>query len=362
MSELKTKSNRERFSNSSTQRYSPHRQSPTLAELNIDYPVAKRPAFSAAYSPPPHSLSSTTPFFTAISDSPSPSMPLPRGIFNDKEGLDELSSSFRSLYKSIFGQLGGNEYLNEYTTLSDLHTNPGHELASSDSSMSSVPLGASASLLQNQSKCTHPQFLSLMDNFREMADSRSWDKLDPAHVQGLLESFKEGQSDKFGLDVVTYADVHASFNQFLSQLNNRFLAGSLANMPPLVDYNHDDGAHQQHPGLLEQQAKYQQYRLDSGEVSAIPLVGMSQVSPTDGYPVSDHTPSQHINLMNQSHLQPVGGTNHTHLNSRYGQYTVPTGNTATLNSLAQDTESTHIKPTVTELFDDDDDFDWSKLM
>ena len=354
-------------SNPSKQRDSPHRLSPTLAELNTNPPRAKRPAFSASYSPPPHTLSSNLPYSSAVSDTSSSGQPLPRIAFADKDGLDELSSSFRSLYKSIFGQpLVGGEYLNA-DVLPDLPVSSSHELGSSDSS--SIPLGASASMLLNLPKCNHPQFLSLMDSFRDIADSKSWDKLDPAHVQGLLESFKAGQNDKFGLDPSTYADVHASFNQFLSQLNNRFLTGSSSGMPHLSEYDQpiEGEIHQHTSQLMDHHNKYgshQHYQIDAGVVSPIPLIGMNHTSPTNSYHPVNRTPSpHHMHLINQGHLQPLGGAGHSHLNSHYGQYSSHTGHTPTLNSLAQSTHSNNagIKSAVTDLFDDDD-FDWSKLM
>lgn len=357
--------------NPSKQRDSPHRQSPTLAELNTDPPRAKRPAFSASYSPPPHTLSSNLPYSTAVSDTSSSSQPPPRIAFAEKDDLNELSSSFRSLYKSIFGQpLSGGEYINA-DILPDLPVSSSHELECSDDS-SSIPLGASASMLLNPPKCNHPQFLSLMDSFRDIADSKSWDKLDPAHVQGLLESFKAGQNDKFGLDPATYADVHASFNQFLSQLNNRFLTGSSSGMPRLSEYDqlNEGGIHQHTSHLLghhnNKYGSHQQYQIDTGMVSPIPMIGMNHTSPpTNRYHPGDRTPSpHHMHLINPGHLQPLGGVGHSHLNSQYGQYTSHTGHTPTLNSLAQGTHSNNagIKSTVSDLFDDDDDFDWSKLM
>ena len=76
-----------------------------------------------------------------------------------------------------------------------------------------------------------------MDSFRDIAETNSWDKLDPSQIQCLMDSFKEGEHHKYGLDPDTYADLHASFNKFLSQLNNRFLTSSSSSTPRLSEYN-----------------------------------------------------------------------------------------------------------------------------
>ena len=323
-------------------RDSPLRQSssPTLAELNTDPPRAKRPAYSASYSPPPNTQ--PHPYSTAISDSSSPSLPPPRQAFSDREGLDELSSSFRSLYKSIFGQsLAEGAYLN-----ADILPHiPNQELNCSDGS--SIPLGGSASNLLG-AKANHSEFLSLMDSFRDIADAKTWDKLDPAHVQGLLESFKAGQSNKFGLDPQAYANVHASFNQFVSQLSNRFLATSSLN-----NYGHHrDSGLGEHALLGHHNGTPHNYQVDTGVISPVPLLGMNQSSPTD----YNRTPSpHHMNLMNQGHLHPVEGG--SQLPSHYGLPYTPT-----LSSLAETPNHHGMKTSLDHLLDDDDDFDWSKLM
>ncbi len=205
---------------------------------------------------------------------------------------------------------------------------PTQELGiSSDSS--SIPLGASATTLLGGNEGNHTEFLSLMDSFRDIADAKTWDKLDPAHIQGLLDSFKTGQRDKFGLDAKTYADVHASFNQFVSQLSNRFV--TTGNTSSLNNYSHHalGGAPPMgHPNG----GGHHSYQIDTGILSPVQLGGINHTSQPE---------------FNQSPMYPGAGA--------YGAY-----NTATLSSLAQ--QPNHHR-TGLELFEDvEDDFDWSKLM
>ncbi len=292
--------------------------SPTLAELNTDPPRAKRPAYSASYSPPPHTHSAH-PYSTAVSDSSATSLPPPTIAFGDREGLDELSSSFKSLYKSMFGQsVSDGTYIN-----ADILPHiPTQELGcSSDSSSINIPFGASATGtdLLSDNKGNHVEFLNLMDSFRDIANAKTWDELDPAHIQGLLESFKAGQRDKFGLDSKTYANVHASFNQFVSQLSNRFV--TVGNPSGLNNYS-------QHPPIGHHNGHHN-YQVDT--LSPMQLGGGNHSSPL----AFNHSPGA----------------------GAYRLY-----NTPTVSSLAVPQQPNSLK-TDLNLFDDvEDDFDWSKLM
>ncbi len=187
---------------------------------------------------------------------------------------------------------------------------------SSDSN--SIPFGASATDLLGGDKGNHAEFFNLLDSFRDIADAKRWDELDPAHIQGLLESFKAGQHDKFGLDSKTYADVHASFNLFVSQLSNRFVTAG--NSSSLNNYSH-------HHPIGQHNGTHQNYQVDT--LSPIQLGGGS--SPLE----FNHSPSAGI----------------------YRQY-----NTPVVSSLTVAQQPNNPK-TDLHLFDDvEDDFDWSKLM
>ena len=252
---------------------------------------------------------------------------------------------------------------------------------------SSIPLGASATALF--SSLRNPQFMSLMDSFRDIAETNSWDKLDPAQIQGLMDSFKIGDHDKFGLEPEMYEEIHTSFNHFLSQLNNRFLTGSSASSPQLSEYsrygNHSNAAVVAPPhnmgginGGLMSKFHGAPHQLDM----VSPLVSAHQASPPSGFCPSNRTPTPPGGGPHHAaHTSPTQGTSMANLPSgsssaqqqhnmggppRYGSY-AGTGHTPPMTSsvvppsvVAQ--EGMPIRSAATELFDDDDDFDWSKLM
>ena len=363
--------------------YSKGIPSPTLAELNTiaEGPRTKRANTTATstyispYSPSPPPISSAHLFSNSVSDSCS-SVLHPRMAFNEREGYDELSSSFRSLYKSLFGQsvphgdyfsngMAGNR---NHIAPNLLGSSPGNDLNLSNS-CGSLSLGASAGNLLNS--VNNPQFTSLMGSFKDIAETNSWDKLDPAQIQGLVDSFKAGEHDKFGLDQDSYADLYASFNQFLSQLNNKFLTGSSNLSPQLSEYSQ----HSQPPpppvpsrgtlhgqillggtieGNLAHTHKYHlHHTLDT--VAPSPLLSMHHHGtspPTNFHPNSNRTPSPNTGC---SPHQP-----HPH---QYRGY-ISTGNATTFNSAAIPSgasDGLNLRSAATDLFDDDD-FDWSKLM
>lgn len=167
----------------------------------------------------PHSSDHDLPFSFRETD------PLSSADDTDDSNPDPLSCSFKSLYKSIFGHsVSSGEYLNPPPLPSSVLT----DLGSSDSS---IPLGSSAiSLLGGgitssaapSSSDYCPHFYTLMDSFRDIAESNSWDKLEPQQVQGLMRSFRAVERDRLGLDDESYTRVSSSFQQFLQQVNCRF--------------------------------------------------------------------------------------------------------------------------------------------
>jgi len=256
--------------------YSKGISSPTLAELNTvaEGPRTKRAntaatssSYISPYSPSPPPISSSH-LYNSVSDSSS-SVLHPRLAFNERESFDELNSSFRSLYKSLFGHSVPHqgEYFNTSASEDRNHMSanlpgsiPNNGLTLSDSN-GSLSLGASAGTFLNS--VSNPQFTSLMGSFRDIAETNSWDKLDPAQIQGLVDSFKTCEHSKFGLDHDAYADLHASFNQFLSQLNNKFLTGSSNANPQLADYS------QQPSQLARNRASFQGPVMLSGTIESL---------------------------------------------------------------------------------------------
>lgn len=391
--------------------------SPTLAELNTitDGPRTKRAAYISPYSPSPPPISAGYHYSGAsVSDSSSLS---PRMAFSEREGFDDLSASFRSLYRSIFGQQPVHHSPNDYfadissghNVVPNINTSSG-DIGLSNSS-SSLPLGASASALF--SSLRNPQFMSLMDSFRDIADSNSWDKLDPAQIQGLMDSFKMGEHDKFGLNQEMYAELHTSFNQFLSQLNNRFLTGSSNTSPQLSEYNQynhnspvmSHGAGMAGVGRVDGRGLTPKYHAHHQLDMVSPLVTMHQALPPSSSAVGggrgggvytggdaphqqkNRTPSpphqhqQHTSPTQRQHSNnpqgqlatlPTGANPSAHINHQYGGgggggVFVSTNHTSLLTSVSPSsgnhTETVpKIESAATDLFEDDDDFDWSRLM
>ena len=345
---------------------SPRVSSPTLAELNAEEASKpKRPALSSyPFSPP----SGIPPHYSSpVSDSSSSSHPLPRVAFAEREGYDDLSASFRSLYRSIFGHsVNSGEYINEPRESDNMQQLPTVSSGLSGSN-ASLPLGASAaSLFDPTSRNYSPQFTSLMDSFRDIAESNNWDKLDPAHIQGLMESFKGGEHDKFGLNPEAYSDLASSFNQFLVRLNSRFLTGNSTNSPDLAEYqqhHHSRVAHMMSRGASTSTPKYDHQR------ESLSPFGMPHVSPpsTSNYHTANSSTSPHISP--SGHVVPMCGamtSTHSHLTPHYSSFAPIHGHASTLTSVAHVGGLTEIpiKSVVTDLFDDaeDDDFDWTKLM
>ena len=371
--------------------------SPTLAELNSSHgPSQKRLALSPPFS---DHLPVTTSILhshltSAVSDSFTTNHAAPRVAFADKEGFEDLSASFKSLYKSIFGHSvsaggggGGGEFVPPPPPSS--HGLTSRELGSS------LPLGASASLFLSSGSGT-PQFVSLMDNFRDIAESNSWDKLDPSQIQCLMDSFKEGEHHKYGLDADTYADLHASFNKFVTQLNSKILPDGSNSGLRLNEYDDQHHLHRaggggggiishasmiNHGGMPpphhhphQHHHPHHHHRSGRGSAAATAyghpqthaqidsMLNLHQSSPPppSNYHSINRTPSPHLAGM------PVGASN-SHagvVGSPYAGFMSPPGHNPPLGSLVGPTDSpgVPIQSAATDLFDEEDDFDWSKLM
>ena len=255
--------------------------------------------------------------------------------FAEKDGFDDLSASFRSLYKSLLGQgeectpPAANSPLPPIasgcaTTMIDNGTSGNTEV--------------SATYFNPAHRNYNPRLASLFDSFRDIADTNSWDKLDPSHIQGLMESFKSGERDKFGLDPESYVGVANSFNQFLGQLHNRFITSGSEATPNLSDY-------------LQPQESFPSHLR--------PQHPRTYVSPSSSsaFPPPHPRGSTHQSAASQA----MGGNSMGHFNPSYA-YTSPTHTPGSMGPPTTWPEHLKINSAATDLIDDDDDFDWSKLM
>ena len=290
----------------------------------------------------------------------------------EQEGRDNLSSSFRSLYKSIFGHsVSSGEYLNP----PPLPQSTSAELSSSDTSL---PLGASALSLLNAPPSGNysPHFYSLMDSFRDIAESNSWDKLEPGQVQGLMESFKAAERDRFGLDLESYSRVSSSFSQFFQQLNSKFITGDEGSNPTLTDYHPalptlgGGGGAEGGRGMMHA-AMGGRLPPKYGQEIVHPFMIGSRTSPPDSkYCLPNRTPSPHLStgvvVSTSPSFHPLPPHANFHMSST-AHYTFPTSyptHTPTPSGMVPGTADMPHKSAATDLFEgeDDDDFDWSKLM
>ena len=305
-----------------------------------------------------------------------------RVAFSEKEGFDDLSASFRSLYRSIFSANPPGDG-DEETAFETDSTLPAVSNAGT-----SISLGASAATLfdANHRNCS-PQFTSLMDSFRDIAESNNWEKLDPSHIRGLMESFRAGERERFGLDAESFAGVSSSFNQFLDQLHNKFLTNTSSNSNPrLSEYQvhnqlHTPAAHttMSHPSSLPYY--HPSTSSGTGGSARYPALGGGGGG---GRRHHHHHSSSGSSTEQQQHSSSSGGRrSQSHISPHYTSYMgqmhgggdisnhpgAVTGVTGVGNMGPPSTPPTidllRIKSVATDLIEepeDDDDFDWTKLM
>ena len=341
--------------------------SPTLTQVNSS-DIAKRtkgevcPSLSPYHSSP--SSSSYLPYSSSPSDQhhhpPPATCTIQLSNTFERESSDPLSESFKCLYKSIFGNsVSSGEYLNPPPLPLSLSAN--------DSGPDS-PLAAEALASLDPTGSYSPYFYSLMDSFKDIAATDSWDNLDQAQVQGFMDSFKVAKQDRFGLDSDAYSQVSAHFDSFLHQLHSRFITGTKGSDTTLneLEYCHDVAALANtdtmppplHLGSLPPlPPKYT-------HSNSIPPFPVSD-SMTSSYSASDGTPSPHSHASAQVCMETNPILIPSYTQTHYAAFSAPfmgssppVGSTVPHRMMAD----MPIKSATNDVFDDDDDFDWSKLM
>ena len=146
--------------------------------------------------------------------------------FGDKDaGFEDLSSSFRSLYSSLFGSVGS-VIPTHHIPNEQEYTNGASLLQRTESPSNSIgysTIGTSMSrTIVNMADTRHaPPFTSLMDNLKDIAENNQWEILNLSQIQSLRDSFKSGNHNNFGMDQESFLEWSHSFDQFLSQLDSR---------------------------------------------------------------------------------------------------------------------------------------------
>lgn len=203
---------------------SPKPGSPTLTELNTSLhfnPPNNHPLLSTASIQAQIDLSPSLQTYN-VSDSSNLSVPSPQMAFMDREGgFEDLSASFKSLYKSLFGTVTP-------TTTSGHYYQPLPPPLLSITT-SSPSIATSRGILYSVADTRqNPRLSSLMDGLKEIAENNRWDSLNSSQIQSLRDSFRSGDHNEFGMDQDTFLEWSHSFNQFLSQLNNRIPTQSMS--------------------------------------------------------------------------------------------------------------------------------------
>jgi hypothetical protein len=308
--------------------------------------------------------------------------------FGEDVVADPLSSSFKSLYKSIFGHsVSSGEYLNPPPLPPSVLT----DLGTSDTT---IPLGGSALSLLGTSIAgpTHsasnycPHFYTLMDSFRDIAESNSWDKLEPEQVHVLMQSFKAVERDRhrLGLDDESYSRVSSSFEQFLQQLSCRFVSDSSGDESVGRDHNVADLA-DYHPNIPGSGGSAAQPLVDSlpptypENPEMFPISGTSPPSsinycpqhltidppsPTPRPSSREHVAPHHTDSDNTHTTQLFPSSSGTHDERREFKFLRPSS--ATFIHMERQTKGGD-HTTATHPMDpfgnyDDDEFDWSTIM
>lgn len=273
-----------------------------------------------------HTTSTTVPVTDSCALEHSP----PKVAFAEQEGFDDLSASFRSLYKSLFGHsVGRGDFIGPDSLLDDTPD-------ALTGSNSSIPLGTSASNFTVTCGSKMPKITSLMESMRGLAESNRWDQLNQSQIQDLIECFKLGEeSDHFGLDNNVWAGLSSSFNNFLSRVTHKLPS----NTPT--------------PGR---------------RMSHYSPVGNLRHSPTSSFHSVNSSGYSNCSNHSMSPQQPMVGMSP---GNRHIPYTIPQTMSETLPVLSYAAAPVsplplHIHSAASDFVnadpDEEDDFDWSKLL
>ena len=287
------KINRETKSSSPT---IPHTGAITLAELN-----------SALHCPPKRSSLNDMPSLVPYSPTESHS-----NVFMGKEaGFEDLSESFRSLYRSLFDSIGHHQNHSSFSSMLEVPPHQVPAVSSSDFTLNTT-MGPE---IFPQSRTPNPNFTMLMENLKDLADTNQLNRMcmSQLQIQMMRDAINTGDHLQFGMDQESFAKWSNSFNQFLSQLDNN-------NMMP-----HSSGGSLPMGGVL-------------GSFNS------STICPPPP-PYSQFTSSTTVH-MSPVQLEPSFLSNH-----------IPN-----LRVLHDPPPFSSIATEICEENEEDDDFDWSKLM
>jgi hypothetical protein len=339
---------------------SPGPSSPTLAAINAHCSPNVSQNFAAGNG---HSPVASSPL---VQSTPVPQQPVAQQnrkttSFMETAVFDDLSASFKSLYKSVFES---NQAANASMKPEGSYSAPGQ------TPFGSVPSGISHGQIkydldaqyspphmqtpqvptvqqqQQQQTFLQQEMLSFLDSFSGAAESGNWDGLDVMQFQRLMDSLR-AEGGQLGLDQSQYSDLQVSFNQFFAQQG---LLANSSNSTMSNGLGHSSGSlhatpspiPSPSPSLLGYQSSPVHHHQPSPSRS--PILSHS------------HSPQIQPNISGHSYSQQVPGVPLHHIIS----------SSVSSNSVGSDGPvPIRFHSEASDLLDDDDEedtFDWSSIL
>ncbi|XP_071805147.1 forkhead box protein J3-like [Asterias amurensis] len=135
-------------------------------------------------------------------------------LFESNPNIEDLSASFRSLYKSVF-ENSMNGPLSQFHQVDSASVSPQQSLVGSPNGN---PLQQSQQYLgQSALNSSNLDWLQNLDLLKESVRMTNWSDVDVSQFQGLMESMKQADSKNWSLEPAQFADLAASLNQFFQQ-------------------------------------------------------------------------------------------------------------------------------------------------
>ncbi|XP_022100614.1 forkhead box protein J3-like isoform X2 [Acanthaster planci] len=143
-----------------------------------------------------------------------PSQDVGTKLFESNPNIEDLSASFRSLYKSVF-ESSMNGPLSQFHQVDSNTPSPqqslvgspnGNQLQQSQQYLGQLSLNSS-----------NLDWLQNLDLLKESVRTANWNDIDVSQFQGLMESMKQADLKNWSLEPQQFADLAASLNQFFQQ-------------------------------------------------------------------------------------------------------------------------------------------------
>ncbi|XP_038061512.1 forkhead box protein J2-like isoform X2 [Patiria miniata] len=135
-------------------------------------------------------------------------------LFESNPNIEDLSASFRSLYKSVF-ESSMNGPLSQFHQVDSATASPQQSLVGSPNGSQ---LQQSQQYLGNLSlNSSNLDWLQNLDLLKESVRTANWNDVDVSQFQGLMESMKQADLKNWSLAPEQFADLASSLSQFFQQ-------------------------------------------------------------------------------------------------------------------------------------------------